>query len=196
MSGQLLYIIFAGINGAGKSTLYRSGLWSVSEEERTLPRVNSDEIIVEHGWDWANPCHQIQAGKEAVKRIKTLFDQRASFNQETTLSGHAIMRNIKLAKELGYYVVLYYVGVEDPSIANARIKHRAEIGGHYIDAATVEKRAAASMENLAEAIPLCDEVILFDNTYGLTCVVRYRENKLEKFAFGRPVAWFEKIVFP
>lgn len=63
MAKQPLYIVFAGINGAGKSTLYRSGLWNTSKTELDLPRINSDEIITEHGWDWSNDQHQLRAGK-------------------------------------------------------------------------------------------------------------------------------------
>lgn len=194
LSSQPLYIVFAGINGAGKSTLYRSGLWSASEEERSLPRVNSDEIIIERGWNWANPAHQLEAGKEAVARIRAFFESKTSFNQETTLTGHAIMRNIRRAKELGYYIVLYYVGVEDPAIANKRIEHRTSLGGHHVDPRTVEKRASASTKNLIEAIPLCDEVILFDNTYELICIARFEQETAVEFPSARPVIWAKEIV--
>lgn len=69
--------------------------------------------------------------KEAVKRIKYYFDNGISFNQETTLTGNSIINNIKIAKQHGYTVKMYYVGVESVDIAIRRVQHR-ERGGHGI----------------------------------------------------------------
>lgn len=45
-----------------------------------------------------------------------------SFNQETTLTGNSIVKNIRNAKEKGFYVVMNYIGVESPEIAKERVK--------------------------------------------------------------------------
>ena len=45
-----------------------------------------------------------------------------SFNQETTLSGKSIIRNIKKAKQNGFYVVMNYIGVDSPG--TARVNER------------------------------------------------------------------------
>lgn len=47
-----------------------------------------------------------------------------TFNQETTLCGKSIIKNILKAKELGYFIELHYVGVESAQIAKDRVKHR------------------------------------------------------------------------
>ena len=52
-----------------------------------------------------------------------------SFNQETTLCGKSIIKNIKIAKENGFYVVMNYIGVENPQIAKDRVKLRVSKGG-------------------------------------------------------------------
>lgn len=91
---MLKYVLVGGVNGAGKSTLYVSekSMWK-------LPRVNTDEIVKGFG-DWRNISDVIKAGKIAVKLIDKYFEEKVSFNQETTLCGKSVMRNIKRAKEL------------------------------------------------------------------------------------------------
>lgn len=90
------YIIYAGVNGAGKSTLYHT---PAHKDFRTFPRINTDEMVQNMG-DWKDTQLQMWAGKEAVRKIKEYFANVISFNQETTLCGHSIMKNIQLAKEL------------------------------------------------------------------------------------------------
>ena len=99
------YILIAGVNGAGKSTLFH-----VLDELKDMPRVNTDEIVKQFG-DWNNFSDTFKAGKQAVKMINEYFNNGITFNQETTLCGNNILKNIKKAKELGYYVELHYVGV-------------------------------------------------------------------------------------
>ncbi|HIW76130.1 MULTISPECIES: hypothetical protein [Gordonibacter] len=195
MQAQLRYTLFAGVNGAGKSTLFRSDLWDSSTITPTTPRVNSDEILLASGWDWTDSTAQLRAGKEALRIVKTCLEQRVSFNQETTLTGRTIMRFIAQAKELGFYITLYYVGIEDPEIANRRIAYRVTQGGHGIDPDTVRRRAKASFDNLVQAVPLCDEVFLFDNTYLLKPMARFFAGDLVSYENQSiDVTWIHEIM--
>lgn len=195
MGGQPYYILFAGVNGAGKSTLFRTGLWQHGGITTSLPRVNTDEIIVENGWDWSSEADQIKAGRMAVRRIRGFLDERESFNQETTLTGRSIMRNIRRARELGYCIVMFYVCVKDPVIANNRIEQRGSAGGHLIDSAAVERRYDSSLSNLIEVIPLCDEVYLYDNTILLELETRFEKGELAYFNPSEPgLAWIARVV--
>lgn len=195
MDEQPRYTLFAGVNGAGKSTLFRSNLWKQATMPPDAPRVNSDEILLASGWDWTDSAAQLRAGKEALRMVKTCFEQRVSFNQETTLTGRTIMRSIAQAKELGFHTSLYYVGVEDPEIANRRIAYRVARGGHGIDPDTVRRRAKASFDNLVRAVPLCDEVYLFDNTHILKLIARLSKGDLEQFENQSiDVTWIHEIM--
>ena len=106
------YILFAGVNGAGKSMLYQTMEPIIAD----MPRINTDEIVKSLG-DWRDFRNVLTAGKIAIKQIETYFDQGISFNQETTLCGASIIKNIHKAKSLGYYVLIHYVGVETVDIA-------------------------------------------------------------------------------
>lgn len=108
------YVIIGGVNGAGKSTLYQS-----IPNMHNMLRVNTDEILREFG-DWRNMADILKAGKIAVGLINEYFSDGVSFNQETTLCGKTIEKNIQKAKKLGYIVELHYVGVDSVDIAKSR----------------------------------------------------------------------------
>lgn len=172
------YIVFAGVNGAGKSTLFETGLWRTRDMPQRMMRVNPDEIVRSSGGDWESPEDNVKAGKEALRRIEACFEKRRSFNQETTLTGHLALKNIKRAKELGYRVFLFYIGVDDLAVALARIQHRVSTGGHGIDGATVERRYRSSLSALARSLDYCDQAFVFDNTKEFSCLAMWQHGTL------------------
>ena len=113
------YVIFAGVNGAGKSTLY----WTLPEDIKILPRVNSDEILKSQGGDWRNENDVIMAMRTAVKLQHEYFRNKLSFTQETTLAGASSIKIIQNAKEAGYEIVMYYVGLDNVELAVERVSH-------------------------------------------------------------------------
>lgn len=167
-----IYTIYAGVNGAGKSTLYQ-----VHSAQNQQARINTDEIVKSFG-DWKNPMDQMKAGKIAVARWREYIEKGISFSQETTLAGRSIRKDILKAKEAGYQVEMYYVGVDSAEIAKERVKERVSKGGHDIaeqDIAEqdIERRYTASLKNLKEIIPSCDKVILYDNTKSFSDVLHH-----------------------
>ena len=172
------YVVFAGVNGVGKSTFYHSGMWKLEDIPPAMKRVNPDEIALELASNGSQPTGAFVAGREAVTRIENLLCAHESFNQETTLSGRSSLMTIKRAHELGYRVVLFYLGVSSPEIAIDRIAHRVEIGGHHIEADTVRRRFNASLSNFARALPFCDEAFAIDNTNSFTILARWRNGMI------------------
>ncbi len=152
------YVLFAGVNGAGKTTLYQTATGI-----KTLPRVNVDEIVREFG-RWDNPADVAAAGRKAVVLIKKYFENGISFNQETTLCGKSILRNIRKAKKLQFFVELYFVGLDNAELAKERVRQRVRSGGHGIPERDIERRYYESLANLKQVLPICDHVELFDNT--------------------------------
>ena len=140
------YILYAGVNGAGKSTLYMT-----THYKDMMPRVNTDEILREFG-DWRNTSDLMKAGRIAVERLNSYLSEGITFNQETTLCGHSILRTIYRAKQLGYVIELHYVCVDSPAIAKKRIAERVKMGGHGIPDKDVEKRFGESLRNLHKII--------------------------------------------
>lgn len=140
------YVIIAGVNGAGKSTLYQ-----VMDSLKNMSRINTDEIVREFG-DWKNSSDVIRAGKIAVSKINHYFEIGESFNQESTLCGRSIIKNIKRARMCGYRIELHYVGVDSVDIAKKRIAQRVANGGHGIPDKDVERRYVESLGRLPEVI--------------------------------------------
>lgn len=188
------YILFAGVNGAGKSTLYKSKLWTRDEDDKELPRVNPDEILVSHRWDPASTKAQIEAGKEAVRLVAGHLAARRSFNQESTLSGRTIVRTVQRAKENDHLITLQYVGVATPEVALARILNRVKRGGHDIPRDDVIRRAASSSKNLRHVIPLCDHVNIFDNTEYLRLIASFKNGALAQYESFPTVPWVDELV--
>ena len=181
------YVIFAGVNGAGKSTLYNT-----LKLKNTLPRVNSDEIVRSFG-DWRNMSDVMKAGKIAVKKIDEYFTSEISFNQETTLCGHTIFKNIMRAKKQGYLVEMFYVGVESSQISKDRIASRVANGGHGIPDEDVDRRYIESLNNLEKAINMCDLVSVYDNSEVFRRIAIYKSGKLCLLSRNVP-DWFSKVI--
>lgn len=174
------YIIIAGVNGAGKSTLYQ-----MQENLKTMPRVNTDEILRDFG-DWRNACDLMKAGKIAVRKLHEYFDKEITFNQETTLCGKSIIPMIKNAKEKGYHIELHYIGLDSVKTAKMRVKHRVLNGGHGIPDKDIEKRYKETFKNLIMTIPLCDLAVLYDNTVKICRFAIYKNGKLLRLSKQLP----------
>lgn len=169
-----IYTIFAGVNGCGKTSIYKSVYY---EENKNEKRINTDEMVARVG-SWQDNILQIKCAREAVKLIKEYIHNRISFNQETTLCGKTIIKNIKKAKENGFYIVMNYIGVNSSSIAKERVKFRVSIGGHGIADEDIERRYYESLENLNEIIGICDEINIYDNTDRFKEIIYFKDGNL------------------
>lgn len=181
------YIIFAGVNGAGKSTLYQT-----NSQLFDMPRINMDEIVRDFG-NWKNTQDVMTAGKIAVKRLKNYIIEGVSFNQETTLCGKSILRNIQLAKATRYYIELYYVGVDSVETAKERVRQRVLAGGHGIPEQDIEKRYQESLQNLKKVLPLCDLLVLYDNTDLLVNIADF-ENGICTRRVSKLPKWLKDVL--
>lgn len=180
------YILIGGVNGAGKSTLYLT-----LPALQKMPRVNTDEIVREIG-SWRNFSDIIKAGKIAVKLINQHFAEEQSFNQETTLCGHSIIKNIQKAKASGYLIELHYVGVNSVEIAKQRVKNRVEKGGHGIPESDIEKRYYESFQNLKVILPECDLAVFYDNTEKFRRFAIYKNGNIVRLSHQLPL-WFTEF---
>ena len=174
VTGDKIFTIIAGINGAGKTSLYRV----LHQTEDLGERVNIDELTLEHGGDWRDPKAQIYAGREAMTMIKDCIEQGRSFHLETTLPGASIIRHINNAKEHGFKVMLYFVGVDSVKVAMERVHLRMANGGHGIPDEFILKRYSVLNANLKKVLPLCDGAILFDNTVKFRQIAFLEDKRL------------------
>lgn len=180
------YILFAGVNGAGKTTFYQTYPGMME-----MPRVNVDEIVRGFG-KWNNQKNVVEAGVIAARRIQEYFKKGLSFNQETTLCGKSILRNISRAKEQGYQVILYYVGLDSAETAKERVAQRVLNGGHGIPDSDIERRYHESLQNLKKVLPECDRAEIFDNTEKFRQIAIFRKGKCVAVSESIP-QWYENL---
>ncbi len=166
-----LYTIIGGVNGVGKSSL--TGVLKDSRSDLGII-VDVDRITAELGGNL------LAGGKAALRKISSCLERGISFTQETTLAGHKTERTAKQAREAGYAVRLYYVGLDSAEESLARIRNRVEHGGHDIDRADVLRRFNDRWAAVAAVLPYCDEAVFFDNSNGFAKVAEYSNGELRR----------------
>lgn len=164
-----IYTIIGGVNGVGKSSL--SGVLSAENTDLGII-IDTDKITAGLGGD------RIKGGKLAIERIEDCLERGVNFTQETTLSGVRTLKTIQKARDLNYYIRLYYVGVSSAEESIRRIKNRVEKGGHDIPSDDVQRRYSKRFEDLARILPYCSEVRFFDNENGFAEKAEYRNGLL------------------
>lgn len=178
-----IYTIIGGVNGVGKSSL--SGVLSAESTDLGII-IDTDKLTVELGGD------RIKGGKLAIERIDDCLKKGVNFTQETTLSGVRTLKTIRKARELNYFIRLYYVGVSSSGESIRRIKNRVEKGGHNIPSVDVERRYNKRFEDLAKVLPYCNEVRFFDNENGFTEKAEYKNGSLI-IKGGKTPEWIKEL---
>ena len=171
------YTIVAGVNGAGKSSL--TGV--LRTEITNLGKiVDVDKMIVKCGGN------VIEGGKKSIELIDDCLEKEICFTQETTLSGHRILSTVKKAIEKGYYIRLYYVGLNTVEESLARIENRVKKGGHNIPDSDVKRRFGKRFEDLVTILQYCDEATFYDNENGFVAVAEYKNGEIFQIGNLKP----------
>ena len=133
-----------------------------------------------------NNGNNILAGKAAVNEIRDCLSKNITFTQETTLSGKTVLNTIRQARKQGYYIILYYIGLDSSEESILRIDNRVKKGGHYIPSNTVKHRFSKRFEALKAVLDYCDEVIFYDNENGFIKVAEIKNNTFRYINSYRP----------
>lgn len=151
-------LIIAGPNGSGKSSH-----WDREYRSRNLqlPYVNADEFARAMS---PSETRDRDAMFEAEKKRREHIERRESFAFETVFSHPGKLEEIRLAKEAGYYIRLVFIGLASPQLSIARVLRRVARGGHPVPPGRIPGRYARNLQNLAKAIPLVDEALVYDNS--------------------------------
>ena len=74
----------------------------------------------------------MQAGRIMLNEIHENVAHQRSFAFETTLSGKVYSRHIPKWRALGFHVSLFFLALDAPEIAIARVTTRVAQGGHNV----------------------------------------------------------------
>lgn len=178
------YTIIGGVNGVGKSSL--TGVLKSRLDDLGVI-VDVDKLTTANGGD------PLIGGRIALKKIDDCLSKGICFTQETTLSGKRTLHTIRTARERGYSVRLYYIGLNTADDSIQRIANRVFKGGHDIPAEDVRRRFENRLSALLTVLPYCDEATFFDNDNGFVEVGIYRNGELTPTAANLP-QWFCDIM--
>lgn len=178
-----IYTIVGGVNGVGKSS-FTGVLKSRTSDLGVI--VDVDKITAQAGGD------ALRGGRAAVRLMEDCIARGLSFTQETTLSGHRVSATARRVREAGYFVRLYYVGLDTAEESKRRIANRVARGGHDIDEADVDRRFRSRWEALRSVLPYCDEAVFYDNDNGFVEVAVCRNGELILEGDYRP-RWIREL---
>lgn len=178
-----MFTIIAGVNGTGKSS-FTGALKPQTSDLGVV--IDVDKITATHS------LTALASGKIAVNRIRECLETGINFTQETTLASRQIVRTASQARESGYYVRMYYIGLNTPDESLRRIANRVARGGHNIGADDVLRRFSGRWEAVKNILAYCDEAHFFDNDNGFVEVAEYRNGELLIKGEYRP-AWILEL---
>lgn len=157
MTGKQLWVLVGG-NGAGKTTFYRRFL-----EGLGMPFINAD-VLARELYPDDTEGHSYEAARHVDMIREDIIQVGGSFCFETVFSHVSKIDFLARAKALGYEIIMVLIHVDSVELNRARISQRVEEGGHFVPDDKVESRIPRTLDNVRKAIPLCDQVRIFENS--------------------------------
>ena len=155
-------IIIAGPNGSGKTTITEQLLSHEWGDECVY--INPDNIARDKFGDWNSEEAVKKAAKYTTDQRYALLESYSNIVFETVLSSEEKLEYIKKAKEAGYFIRVFFVCTESPSINAARIAGRYMEGGHSVPIEKIVSRYGKSISNCKRLIALVDRLYVYDNS--------------------------------
>ena len=157
-----ILIVIAGPNGSGKTSTTR--LFIKHEWAEQCVYINPDEIAQSKFGDWNNPDAVRQAVEYCEEWREQLLKEHKDFIFETVLSSDSKVDFLKRAKEEGYFIRIFFICTETPSINAARIAKRVMEGGHDVPIQKIISRYLKAITNATRVAAFADRAYFYDNS--------------------------------
>ena len=185
----------AGPNGSGKTSVTSKILQHEWMEDSVY--INPDIVAQEKFGDW----NSMDAIKKAVVyceewREKCLTE-RKSLIFETVLSAKDKIDYIERAKKIGFFIRIFFVCTESPSINASRIAQRVMKGGHDVPIVKIISRYQKSVLNCKHIATKVDRTYLYDNSIENTeakLLLRLADGKIAKQYTEELPEWAKQII--
>ena len=187
-------IVVAGPNGAGKTSITEKLL--LHEWMGGCEYVNPDYIARDEFGDWNSPAAVLQAAARAAEVRERCLQESRSLAFETVLSMADKIAFIERAKQAGFFVRLFFVGTNDPSINAKRVAQRVMEGGHDVPISKIIARYTRSLANCSVAARIADRAYIYDNSVddsSARLLFRVGDGKLIK-RYGSINLWASEIL--
>lgn len=155
-------IIIAGPNGSGKTSVTKKFLhheWASG----TL-YINPDEIAKDVFGDWNSHEAVIKAANYSADLREKCLKEHRGFVFETVMSADDKVDFIIRAKKEGFFIRLFFISTNHPTINAARIAARVMKGGHDVPITKIISRYYKSIGNCKMVSPIVDRLYVYDNS--------------------------------
>jgi predicted ABC-type ATPase len=155
-------IIIAGPNGSGKTSITHKVLQHQWLDNCVY--INPDDIAKDTFGDWNAPEAVMQAAVLSTQMREDCIAEGKSLIFETVFSAPDKVDFVKRAKEKGYFIRLFFVSTESPTINASRIARRVMNGGHDVPISKIISRYSKSIANCCIVSKIVDRAYIYDNS--------------------------------
>jgi predicted ABC-type ATPase len=157
-----ILIIIAGPNGSGKTSITHKVLHHKWLDDCVY--INPDDIAKNTFGDWNSYEAVMKAAVLSTQMREDCIAEGKSLIFETVLSAYDKVDFVKRAKEKGYFIRLFFVGTESPTINASRIARRVMEGGHDVPITKIISRYSKSIINCCAISKIVDRAYVYDNS--------------------------------
>jgi predicted ABC-type ATPase len=157
----ILYIL-AGPNGAGKTTFYFTAI-EQGFIDKNLSFINTD-LITRNELGGYSEENFAKAEDIVRSRLADHISKNANFLIESNLAKQSDHDWLRLIKEKGYDIILYFLCTSNIEINIARVKKRVKEGGHDVPENIITDRYRMALVYLRKEIFNFQEVYLIENS--------------------------------
>lgn len=155
-------IVIAGPNGSGKTSVTSKILhheWLQDSEY-----INPNNVARDVFGDWNNQEAVLKAANYCNEWREKCLSERKSHIFETVMSAVDKVDYILRAKEAGFFIRLFFVSTESPTINAKRVANRVLNGGHDVPIPKIISRYDKSIANCIALAPYVDRLYVYDNS--------------------------------
>lgn len=188
-------IIIAGPNGSGKTSVTQKFLHHEWAEGTVY--INPDQVANEKFGDWNSPEAILEAADYCAELRERCLREKVSFVFETVFSADDKIDFLIRAKEAGYFIRLFFISTNHPSVNAARIAKRVMEGGHDVPIRKIVSRYTKSIINCETVARLVDRLYVYDNSVNdrdAQLQFRLKNGKLEKMYVSELPDWAKNII--
>ncbi len=155
-------IVIAGPNGSGKTSVTSKILHHEWLEDSEY--INPDNVARNVFGDWNNQDSVLKAANYCNEWRECCLSERKSHIFETVMSAVDKVDYILRAKEAGFFIRLFFVSTESPTINAKRVANRVLNGGHDVPIPKIISRYDKSIANCIALAPYVDRLYVYDNS--------------------------------
>lgn len=189
-------IVIAGPNGSGKTSITSNILHHEWLEDSEY--INPDNVARDVFGDWNNQDAVLKAANYCNDWREKCLAELKSHIFETVMSATDKVDYILRAKEAGFFVRLFFVSTESPTINAKRVANRVLNGGHDVPIPKIISRYDKSIANCIALAPYVDRLYVYDNSIENTearLLFRMSNGKVVK-SYTEDVPGWAKTILP